>query len=431
MSARFSVVTLGCKTNQFESAAMAEQLSRAGYRQVARNSAADLVIINTCTVTAATDAQSRNLIRRARRSNPKARIVVTGCYAQVDPEPLSRIPGVALVLGNQEKTRLLDYLTEVGDTPEVAVAPIRETRTLQPLALREFAGRSRAFVQIQNGCDAFCAYCIIPYARGRSRSVPPEEIVTQVAELVAAGYPEIVLTGIHIGQYGQERQPPVALLDLLRRLGEVAGLSRLRLGSLEPTELADGLVDYIARSPWICPHFHIPLQAGDNAVLTRMNRQYSTAFYRDRLERIRDVLPDAAIGLDVIAGFPGETEQEFASTREFLEALPFSHLHVFPFSRRPGTPAARLSGQLPGDLIKHRAALLRAIGAEKHRTYRTRFIDQTLDVVIEDSGRGLTRHYLPVQVRRHPEGAERTLEVRIDSLTEEGLSGKEVAPERV
>ena len=431
MSRCFSIVTLGCKTNQFESATMAEQLCGAGYHQVPQDHPSDLVIINTCTVTAATDAQSRNLIRRARRINPQARVVVTGCYAQIDPEPLSRLPGVALVLGNEEKTHLLDYLAQQHDAPMISVAPIRDIRTLKPPALNEFAGRSRAFVQIQNGCDAFCAYCIIPYARGRSRSVPAAEILAQVTKLVAAGYPEIVLTGIHIGQYGQDQQPRVNLLDLLRQLSGVSGLNRLRLGSLEPTELDDQLIDYIAGSSWICPHLHVPLQAGDDAVLQRMNRNYSTAFYRDRLQHIRHRLPEAAIGLDVIAGFPGESAPEFTNTCRFLEELPFSHLHVFPFSRRPGTPAGVMSGQLPGDLIKQRAATLRQLGTDKNRAFRQQFVGRQMDIVIEAGGRdgngkGLTRNYLPVQLRRSQPGVTGLLQVQITELTAEGLRGEEV-----
>ncbi|MCW8892373.1 MAG: MiaB/RimO family radical SAM methylthiotransferase, partial [Deltaproteobacteria bacterium] len=261
MSKTVSIVTLGCKTNQFESAAMGEQLKHAGYRQVDFESGAELVVVNTCTVTAATDSQSRNLIRRAKRFNPQARVVVTGCYAQIDPESLNRLPGVSLVIGNQEKAQLLDHLTENVDSGHIQVSDIHQAETIEPLSLTGFEQRSRAFVQIQNGCDAFCSYCIIPYARGRSRSVPLQDVVAQVEKLSANAYPEIVLTGIHIGNYGRDLKPQTDLLDLLKRIEQSGFSGRLRLGSIEPTELTADLYRYVAESDWICPHFHIPLQA--------------------------------------------------------------------------------------------------------------------------------------------------------------------------
>ncbi|MCD6188485.1 MAG: tRNA (N(6)-L-threonylcarbamoyladenosine(37)-C(2))-methylthiotransferase MtaB, partial [Desulfuromusa sp.] len=345
MSTSVSIVTLGCKTNQFESAAMSEQLQQAGYRKVSFEEGADLVIVNTCTVTATTDDQSRKLIRRARRFNPLARIVVTGCYAQIDPQSLNQLPGVSLVIGNQEKGQLLKYLNEEVGSGQIQVADIRYSRIIEPLSLTGFEHRSRAFVQIQNGCDAFCSYCIIPYARGRSRSVPAVDIVHQIEKLSVNGYPEIVLTGINIGNYGHDLQPAIDLLDLLKEIEKSNFSGRLRLGSIEPTELPAALYQYIAAVDWICPHFHIPLQAGDDAILQRMNRHYSTDFFRDLVEKIRNLRSDAAIGLDVITGFPGETDDQFEKTCLLLKSLPFSHLHVFPFSKRPGTPAATMPDQ--------------------------------------------------------------------------------------
>ncbi len=354
MKTTFSIVTLGCKTNQFESAAVAEQLQRAGYRRVEFESGADLVVVNTCTVTAATDAQSRNLIRRAQRLNPKARVVVTGCYAQVDPHSVRQLPGVSLVLGNEEKNSLAAHLESSRREGEIRVDDIRASTTIKPLSLSRFDRRSRAFVQIQNGCDAFCSYCIIPYARGRSRSVATAAVIGQVEKLSAAGYPEVVLTGIHIGRYGHDLQPRTDLLELLRRIESSRFSGRLRLGSIEPTELPEELLAYIAANPWICPHFHIPLQAGTDDILRSMNRHYSIAHYRNLLNAIRAGQPDAAIGLDIIVGFPGESERHFSATRQLLEDLPFSHLHVFPFSRRPGTPAAAMTKQVPA--AAHQAA---------------------------------------------------------------------------
>ncbi|MCK5825884.1 MAG: tRNA (N(6)-L-threonylcarbamoyladenosine(37)-C(2))-methylthiotransferase MtaB, partial [Desulfuromusa sp.] len=383
MNTTVSIVTLGCKTNQFESVAMGEQLKLAGYQQVEFETGADLVIVNTCTVTAATDSQSRNLIRRARRFNPHAKVVVTGCYAQIDPQSLSQLPEVALVIGNQEKVRLLETLNNSDKTTKIQVADIRNCRTIEPLSLTQFEQRSRAFVQIQNGCDAFCSYCIIPYARGRSRSVPVAAIVDQLEKLTENGYPEIVLTGIHIGNYGHDLQPQVDLLYLLQQIEQSNFTGRLRLGSIEPTELPEELYQYIAAATWICPHFHIPLQAGDDDVLQRMNRHYTTTFFAELVGRISRLRPDAAIGLDVITGFPGETDHQFEQTCRLLESLPFSHLHVFPFSKRCGTPAATMPEQIPGTIIKQRASRLRKLGGVKLRDFSHRFIDSELDIVIE------------------------------------------------
>jgi threonylcarbamoyladenosine tRNA methylthiotransferase MtaB len=424
MNRTVAIATLGCKTNQFESAALEEGLKSAGYRLVPFEAGADLVVVNTCTVTAATDAQSRNLVRRARRLNPACRVVVTGCYAQVDPAGLEALPGVSLVLGNEEK-RDLPRLLEAAKG--VRVSDVRQGEGTAALEAASFSDRSRAFVQIQNGCDAFCSYCIIPYARGRSRSVAPAVVLDQVRRLVGAGFPEIVLTGIHIGGYGADLEPPATLLQLVRAL-EGAGARRLRLGSIEPTEIPVELVEAVAASRILCPHFHIPLQAGDDDVLRRMNRHYDTAFFRALVEGIRGRLPDAAIGLDVIAGFPGETGAEFENTCRLIEALPATHLHVFPFSRRPGTPAATMPGQLPGDLIRDRAARLRELGERKLAAFAGRFVGRTLEVVVEKGKkgglrRGLSRNYLTVRFAGEA-GEGETRRVRVTALAPDGLRGE-------
>ena len=384
-----SFATLGCKTNQFESASMQETLQAAGYSVIPFEEGADLVIVNTCTVTSATDAQSRNLIRRARRFNATCRVVVTGCYAQIDPEALHDLPGVSLVIGNEEKQRLLDFLKKKnGEPTNIEVSDIRQVQSICLPPLTSFAGHSRAFVQIQNGCDAFCSYCIIPYARGASRSACPDEILQRVAKLVASGYPEIVLTGIHIGGYGADLHPKLTLNDLVRQIELETGVHRLRLGSLEPTELTDELLTTMAASPVICPHLHIPLQAGDDSVLQRMGRTYDREFFARLVRKVRAALPSAAICLDVITGFPGETEQEFANTYDLIADLPISDLHVFPYSRRPGTPAASLPGQVPGNVSRLRAEQLRRLATEKYRQFAENFLGQELEVVVESGSRG-------------------------------------------
>lgn len=429
MSRTVAIATLGCKTNQFESAAMEERLKGAGFDVIPFEAGAALVIVNTCTVTAATDSQSRNLIRKARRFNSQCRVVVTGCYAQVDPEALSRIPGVAVVLGNAEKKDFLRYLETEGSEPLVSVSDISAATEAVPLSLTTFAERSRAFLQIQNGCDAYCSYCIIPYARGRSRSVLPDEIVGQVRTLAESGYPEVVLTGIHIGGYGGDLSPPISLLDLIRRIEAETSVARLRLGSIEPTEIPDQLIEQVAGSKILCPHFHIPLQAGSDEVLRRMNRHYDTGFFRELVARIHGRMPEAAIGLDLITGFSGETEADFASTLRLIEELPLSHLHVFPFSRRPGTPAASMPDQLPGDLIKTRAAQLREVGEQKHRLFSERFIGSVLDLVVEggrDHGhcRGISRNYLAVRFPGGDELQGQQVAVKVTGWSEGILSGE-------
>jgi threonylcarbamoyladenosine tRNA methylthiotransferase MtaB len=395
-------VTLGCKTNQFESASMQESLRGAGYKIVSFDDGAELVIVNTCTVTSATDAQSRNLIRRARRLNDSCRVVVTGCYAQIDPDALHGLPGVSLVIGNEEKQRLLDFLKLDRESTYVEVSDIRQAESACLPPLSSFSGRSRAFVQIQNGCDAFCTYCIIPYARGACRSAPPEEILQQIAGLVESGYQEIVLTGIHIGGYGNGLQTPLTLNTLVRRVELETDVHRLRLGSIEPTELTDELLESVASSQVLCPHFHIPLQAGDDDVLQRMGRTYNRGFFADLVSKVRRTLPSAAICLDVITGFPGETGQEFENTFDFIAELPITDLHVFPYSKRPGTPAATLPDQIPGDVSRERAGRLRHLAAEKHRIFAESFIGQELEVVVEEGTKrgllkGISRNYLDIR----------------------------------
>ncbi len=424
-----SFATLGCKTNQFESAAMRESLEGAGYRVVPFAAGAELVIINTCTVTSATDAQSRNLVRRARRLNPACKVVVTGCYAQVNPNALADLPGVSLVIGNEEKRALKEYLATSSEPLRVAVADIRTETSAHIPVLSSHAERSRAFVQIQNGCDAFCSYCIIPHARGPSRSAPVEQVIAQVRQLTGQNTPEVVLTGIHVGNYGLDLHPRTSLLGVLQRIEEETGIGRLRLGSIEPTEIDDALIAHLAASKIVCPHLHIPLQSGDDTVLTRMRRPYGREDFRALVDRIRTELPEAAIGLDVIAGFPGETEAEFANTVRLLEELPVTHLHVFPFSKRPGTAAAAMPGHLPGDVKKTRSEQLRRLGEAKLAAFAARFVGRELEVVVEggwQGGRlkGLTRNYLEVRFEGPAELVGRCVMVRVVGVVGDLLSGE-------
>ena len=396
---RVAIATLGCKTNQFESAAMIEQFEKAGYAVVPFTQPADIYVVNSCTVTSRTDAETRRLIRRARRLNPHARIIATGCYAQVAPGELERMPEVDSVLGNREK----QDITRLVETGESRVSDIAAELTTGPLRLESFAEHTRAFLQAQNGCDSFCAYCIVPYARGRSRSVPLEDVLQGVRDLAANGYREVVLTGIHLGAYGLDLAPPATLTDLVRGIDSEQIVPRLRIGSVEPNEISGELLALMAHSQIVCPHLHLPLQSGSDGVLQRMGRRYTASFFRELMTRIRAALPTAFIGADLIAGFPGESEAEFDETLKLVRDTSFSDLHVFPYSKRPGTRAAESPDQLPARIVTERARLLRSLAVVKKAEFLRANLGQDLPALGQSHDattgrvRGLTRNYLQVE----------------------------------
>ena len=411
---RVAITTLGCKTNQFESAAMIEQFKTAGYEIVPFTESADIYVVNSCTVTAKTDAETRRLIRRARRLNTDARIVATGCYAQVAPDELERLPEVDSVLGNREKADIA-AMVEAGES---RVTDISAERTAEPLRLQTFAEHTRAFLQAQNGCNSFCSYCIVPFARGRSRSVTLEEVLEGVRNLSANGYREVVLTGIHLGAYGLDLSTPVTLTALVRAIVESRLVPRLRIGSIEPNEVDNELIRLMSGSEIICPHLHLPLQSGCDTVLTRMGRHYTANFFKELVTKITVAMPDAFIGADVIAGFPGETEAEFRETVTLIQELPFSDLHVFPYSRRSGTKAADFSGQLPPHIIKDRAALLRNLATQKKADFLKRFTGKELPVLVQGYDdkssicKGLTRNYITLKFKGSRDMLNREVGVR-------------------
>lgn len=395
---RVAIATLGCKTNQFESAAMAEQFSNNGYTIVPFTAVADIYVVNSCSVTARTDSETRRLIRRARRLNPTARIVATGCYAQVAPEELENMPELDTVLGNLEKSDML-HLAEEGKN---LVSHIEEETEQRPLKLESFSEHTRAFLQVQNGCNSFCSYCIVPYSRGRSRSVQPEEVMDGIRSLAANGYKEVVLTGIHLGGYGLELPKITSLTELIREIDKLKLIPRLRIGSLEPNEVSEELLDLFLQSSCICHHFHLPLQSGSNIILKQMGRHYSKEKFCNLVEKIHGAMPDAFIGADVIAGFPGETESEFDETVALIESLPLSDLHVFPYSPRKGTKAATMEGQLPSHVITNRAKTLRNIAAAKKQKFLTDQIGTIQQVLVQKCDQygkcqGISRNYNSVE----------------------------------
>jgi threonylcarbamoyladenosine tRNA methylthiotransferase MtaB len=405
---KVAMTTLGCKVNQCESAGIAEAIAVRGMTLVPFEAEADCYIVNTCTVTGRTDDQSRRLIRQAIRRNPAAVVLVTGCYAQRAPEEIARIPGVWIVAGNGEKSRLTEFLDKlaVGKGPQVHVGDVLSETKFSSLGATAIPGHTRAFLKIQDGCNALCSYCIVPRVRGWSRSLQPAEIQEGVDSLARRGFREVVLSGIHLGAYGRDLVPATDLTAVVRRIVEERPIERLRLSSIEPREITDELLSLIGPPGIICRHLHIPLQSGDDGILAAMNRDYDAAFFRDLIRSILATIPGIAIGIDVMVGFPGETEAAFANTLRLVEELPFAYFHGFPFSRRPGTPAAVMPGQVPEADKKRRVERLRTIGAEKRRTFAETFIGAPLAVLIEGKKdkstgffTGFSDNYIPVVCR--------------------------------
>ena len=420
-----ALATLGCKVNQCESAYLEEKLTKADFLIRPFTGSADLYCINTCAVTSRAAMQSRQLIRRALRQNPEAEVVVMGCYAQIAAEEIAAIPGVTHILGTTEKLSLLDYLArpEQDQPPRVHVNDVRTAPAPRPLIFSGFSHRTRAFLKVQDGCDAFCSSCIVPYARGRSRSITLESVLGQVARFLDRGYQEVVLTGIHLGQWGLDFKPRQDLIDLLCSITENCPPPRLRLSSLEPGEITSDLLELIAIEPSICPHLHIPLQSGDPPILVRMNRHYHPDFYRDLVLEATQRIPDLAVGADVLVGFPGETDECFQNSYRLIESLPIAYLHVFPYSPRPNTPAATMSAQVSPSVIRQRCGLLRELDQAKRLTFLQRFLGEMRQVLVENRRDeassmqcGFTDNYLPVLVPADVSLENQVVMARMDRL---------------
>jgi threonylcarbamoyladenosine tRNA methylthiotransferase MtaB len=420
-----ALATLGCKVNQCESAYLEEKLTQADFLIRPFTAKADLYCINTCAVTSRAAMQSRQLVRRALRQNPDAEVVVMGCYAQIAAEEIAAIPGVTHLLGTTEKLSLVDYLArpERNQSPCVHIDNVRTAPVPQPLVFSGFSHRTRAFLKVQDGCDAFCSYCIVPYARGRSRSINLEAVLGQVARFLDRGYQEIVLTGIHLGQWGLDFKPRQNLMDLLCSIVEHCPPPRLRLSSLEPGEITTELLDLIGREPSLCPHLHIPLQSGDPTVLARMNRHYHPDSYRDLVLEATQRIPDLAVGADVLVGFPGETDACFQNSYRLIESLPIAYLHVFPYSPRPTTPAASMSAQVSPAVIRQRCGLLRELDRAKRLTFLRRFLGEMRQVLVENRRDeassmqcGFTDNYIPVLVQASASLENQVVMTRLDRL---------------
>ncbi len=417
--------TLGCRLNQADTQGLQGALEMRGYRPAHGGEAPDVVVVNTCTVTARAEASDRQMIRRFARAHPQARLVVTGCWAQTDPEAVAHLPGVDLIVGNGDKHRLpdlLDGLLSGGVAGRVQVSDVSRVRTIPLMPLGSTMSRSRVFLKIQEGCQHRCAFCIVPRARGASRSQDPAIVVDQARFLAERGHCEVTLTGVDLGSYGTDLTPRTSLAALLGRMLDVRGLRWVRLSSLLPAYFTPELLDMIATCPLIAPHLHVPLQSGSDRVLRRMRRPYTTAMYRRLVERLIESRPGLGLGADVMVGHPKETDAEFAETMAFVDLLPFSYLHVFPYSDRDGTEAATMAGHVDRGTISCRGRALRQLAGRKNRAFRAALAGSRQEVLVLETrdpvGRlvGLTGNYVEVTFDG-PDGMVRSLQtVRVTEV---------------
>ena len=414
--------TLGCKVNTYESNAMLKIFNEADYQEVDFKEVADVYVVNTCTVTNTGDSKSRQMIRKAIRKNPQATVCVVGCYSQVASEEVVSIEGVGVVLGTQFRNQIVDFVNEYKTTqkPVIKVADVMKLSRFEDLDIDEFTRNTRAFLKIQDGCNNFCTYCIIPYARGRVRSRKPESVIKQAKELVAKGYVEIVLTGIHTAGYGEDLEN-YSFYDLLVDLTKIEGLKRLRISSIETSQITDDIIDLISKSKIIVDHLHVPLQAGCDETLKRMNRKYNCEQYYEKLSKIRRLIPDIVFTTDVIVGFPGESEEEFEKTYEFIKKVGYTQLHVFPYSMRKGTPAARMV-QVDEKIKHERVNRLIALSHELNENYAKSQIGKTLRVLFEKEDHGYYvghgDNYLLIKVQSDEQLIGQLKNVIIDSYDE-------------
>ena len=433
---RVAFCTFGCRLNQYDTEAMRTLLMDEGeYRTVPLTDEADVYVVNTCSVTNAADASARKMVRRIHAERPDARIVVTGCYAQRAPQELAALPGVSLVLGAADRPRAAREIerTRPGEV-RVSVSPIAEANVFHEVSITEMMEHSRAFVKVQEGCNESCSFCIVPATRGASRSRRPENVLAQVRELVAGGYTEVVVTGVHVGDFGLDLPERQRLLPrLIRDILRVRGLDRFRLSSIEPSTVTDDLIELAAGEEKFARHFHVPMQSGSDAVLSRMRRRYTASEFAALVHRIAERVPDCGIGTDVIAGFPGETDEDFQRTFDQLAETPLTYAHAFTYSRRPGSAAAEYGGEIPGDVSRRRTSALRKLSHDKNRAFRERLVGRVERVVLEGKRHperarlfGLTGNFVKVDLG--PGSSERTMvRARVVSVTDDGLAGEVVS----
>ena len=426
MTRSVAFYTLGCKLNFAETGTIGKQLSDHGFMRKEFTDGADMYVINTCSVTDHADRKCKKVVAEALRYNPDAYIVIVGCYAQLKPEEISRIPGVDMVLGAAEKFNLIAHLGELSKETQTRVlnTPIKETRDFVP-GFSE-GERTRAFVKVQDGCDYFCSFCTIPLARGSSRSASIADTLEKISQVATGNIREIVLTGVNLGDFGVNHGQD--FYGLIRELDTLTSIDRFRISSIEPNLLSDEIIDFVARSDRFVPHFHIPLQSGSDEILARMRRRYKTDLYKSRIERILQLMPHCAIGVDVIVGFPGETEDEFLKTYHFLNELDVAYLHVFPYSERPNTTAKKMQGRVPQSVRHERVGMLRTLSEKKRRAFYQKHLGSTRTVLFEAEEKGgfmcgFTDNYIKVRVPYDPLLVNELCDVTLDIIHDDGTVG--------
>ena len=432
-----AVTTLGCKVNQYDTDSVVTQFLDAGYRIVDFKKVADVYLINTCTVTNLGDRKSRQMIRRAHKNNPDAKVVVMGCLAQTTPEDVAALEGVTLVVGTNGRSGIVEEIEDLrrGEQRSL-VQDIFAVSRFEDMPSLDFSGRTRATLKIQDGCDQFCTYCRVPFARGPSRSRPVASILEQVEQTIALGYKEIVLTGIHLGLYGADLDPPLSLAQISADVANIPGLLRLRISSVDPHEITDELIDLVATHPVVCRHIHIPLQSGSDSVLSRMRRNYSSDQFKEIVDKLRMRIPEIAITTDIMVGFPGETEEDFLQTMELARDVVFSKIHVFQYSKRSGTRAATFPDQIASAQKEDRSKCLIQLGEAMAERFHRSFIDKNVNVLVEqmqeNQAIGHTDNYIKVTLPASPEGdmvgtiiSARVLEASTDGVQGVSMDDKE------
>lgn len=429
---KVSFITLGCKVNQYDSDAMRTLFVKNGYRQAGEDENADVYVVNTCSVTSIGDRKSRQMVRRIRRSHPEAIIAVAGCYAQLAPEVFEKMGDVDVIVGVHNRSHIVEYVEEAKKRtdrkPLNETVDIMKVKTFENMSV-DVSGevKTRAFVKVQEGCDNYCTFCIIPYARGKLKSRLQKEAVEEIKKLVSQGYREVVLTGIHLGNYGKDLHDGTSLATLVAELVKIPDLLRIRLGSVESVELSDELISIIKNEPKVCRHLHLPIQSGSDAVLKGMNRHYRLSQFKALIAVLREKVPGIALTTDLIVGFPGETEENFLETLDTLKELKFSGIHVFPYSRRTGTPAATYPNQVSSEVKKERVHRVQELEKEIACAYRSQFMGKVVHVLAEEIKNGyfegLTGEYIRVSIKDSHIERGHMYPVRIDTVTADGLAG--------
>lgn len=417
-----SFVTLGCKVNQYDTAVLINKLPKSKYTTVPFPGKADIYVIDTCTVTHKADAEARHYINRAKRINPNGVVVVTGCYAQVSAEEISNLKGVDYVVGNSDKFTSLMKIVRQGSPqkePKIFINDIfkEKKRKFESPEIDFFPGRTRAFLKVQDGCNYACTFCIIPYARGRSRSLGIDDVIKRIRILRQSGYKEAVLTGIHLASYG--RDIGSNLIELLSRIEDEKILSRIRLSSLDPADINQDFINFVSNSQTICPSFHISLQSGDEQVLKNMRRRYKPKQFLDITDQIRQAMPDSSIGTDIMVGFPGETEVEFNNSYNLLDESELTYFHVFSYSKRKGTKAAIMDNQIDPGVIKQRSKIIRDLGMKKKIEFNRKFVGKELEVLVENNSKGTSRNYISVKLHKDDYSKGELIDVVISDLEDD------------